>query len=172
LEPVLGERVLPAQVDITALAPGGVGRDRHRLDHRERVALHDHPVLERPRLRFVGVADQVVRSARLARHRLPLAAGGERRAAAPHQLGVGHLAEHALRADLQRASERGVAAVGAVVLKAGGIDHTDPSQEAKPGPAGLRWLRRRRGRRRGAAHNLEQTVGVDAGQLSLGGGGA
>jgi hypothetical protein len=64
----------------------------------------------------------------LARHRVPLAAGRERRAAATHELGVEHLADHALGADVQRAAKRGVAAARAVVVEALGVDHADPLQ--------------------------------------------
>ena len=85
LEPRVRERVLGAHVDEAVLAAGRVRGDRHRLDERERVALHQHAILERPRLRLVGVADEVVRLRRLARDRLPLRAGREGGAAAAEQ---------------------------------------------------------------------------------------
>ena len=159
LKPPLGERILAAQVDVAALAAGRVGGDRHRLDHRERIALQDHPILERARLGLVGVADQVVRPARLAGDRLPLAPGRERGAAAPHQLGVEDLADHAVGAELERAPQRRVAAVRAVVVEALGIDHADPAEQAQPRLAGLRRHRRARWRRRRPAHHLEQAFG-------------
>ena len=87
-QPVPAQRVLAAQVQVAALAAGGDAGDRHRLDDEERVVLEDHAVLERPRLGLVGVADQVVRALGVAGHRLPLAAGRERGAAAAHQLRV------------------------------------------------------------------------------------
>ena len=71
LERVLRLGVLAAEVDVAALAAGRVAGDRHRLDHRERVALHQLAVLERPRLGLVGVADEVVRPRGLARDRPP-----------------------------------------------------------------------------------------------------
>ena len=82
-------RVLAAQVDPPVLAPGGEGGDRHRLDHGERVALDQHPVLEGAGLGLVGVAHEMVRVRRLAGHGLPLAAGREGGAAAADEPGVG-----------------------------------------------------------------------------------
>ena len=70
-------RVLAAHVDVAALAAGRVRGDRHRLDQRERIALDEHAILERARLGLVGVADEVVRPHRLARHCLPLAPVGK-----------------------------------------------------------------------------------------------
>ena len=57
-----------------ARAPSANAGDRHRLDHGERILLHQHAVLEGAGLGFVGVADDVVRPDRLAGHRVPLAA--------------------------------------------------------------------------------------------------
>ena len=86
LQPPLCERVLAAQVDVAALAAGCIRGDCHRLDHRERVSLQDHPIFERPRLRLIRVTDQIVRTAGLARHGLPLAPSRKGGAAATHQL--------------------------------------------------------------------------------------
>ena len=104
------ERILPAHVEIPALAPGREARDRHPLDHRERIALHQDAVLERAGLRLVGVADHVVGPGRRFRHGLPLAARRKRRPAAAHELGGQDLANDPLRADLDRPSQRGVSA--------------------------------------------------------------
>src|SRR5207244_4520706 len=49
-----GQGVFAADVDVAALAAGRVTGDRHRLDHREGVLLHDHAVLEGAGLRLVG----------------------------------------------------------------------------------------------------------------------
>jgi hypothetical protein len=87
--------------------------------------LEDHAVLERPRLGLVGVADQVVRALRVARHGLPLAPRRERGAAAAHQLRVGHLAQHAVRSHLDRSAKRIVAAVRAIAVDAVRIGHAD-----------------------------------------------
>ena len=61
LEPECGERVFTADVDVAVLAARGERADRHRLDDRERVLLHQHAVLEGARFRLVRVADEVVR---------------------------------------------------------------------------------------------------------------
>ena len=61
------------------------------FDDGERIALQEDPVLERPRLGLVGVADQVVGLGRLRRHRRPFSPRRERRAAATDQSRVGDL---------------------------------------------------------------------------------
>ena len=134
-----GERVLAAHVEVAVLAAGREGGDRHRLDERERVALHQHAVLERAGLGLVGVADQVVRARRLAGDGVPLAAGRERGAAAAQQLRVRHLADHALGAELDRAPQRRVAAVRAVLVEARRIDgRRGTAEQAQRRVAGLR----------------------------------
>ena len=85
-----------------------------------------------PGLRFVGVADEVVRLGGLAGDRRPLAARRERGAAAAHELGCGHLGDDRVRSDLEGPLERRVAAVRAVVVERGRVDDADPAQE----PAG------------------------------------
>ena len=94
-----GQRVLAADVEVAVLAAGREAGDRHRLDQRERVVLHQHAVLERARLGLVGVADRRSAGApgwrATASHLTP---GRERRAAAAQQLRVGDLADHARRA--------------------------------------------------------------------------
>ena len=143
LDPVLGERILAAHVEVAVLAAGRVRGDRHRLDHGERVALHDHAVLERAGLGLVGVADQVVRAARLARDGVPLAPHRERGAAAADEVGVDDLADHALGAEVDRPPQRVVAAVGAVVVEAVGVDAADPPQQPQLRVAELRRRRSR-----------------------------
>ena len=69
------ERVLAADVDEALVAARGERGDRHRFDDRERIALHQDAILERARLGFVRVADQVVRRAgcvRTASHLRPV----------------------------------------------------------------------------------------------------
>ena len=65
------ERILAADVDEALVAAGRERGDRHRFDDRERIVLHQDAILERARLRLVGVADQVVRVRRLRRARPP-----------------------------------------------------------------------------------------------------
>jgi hypothetical protein len=59
-------------------------RKHRRLDHEVRTQLHDIAVLDRAGLTFVGVHDDVPRPG-LARHGLPLQAGGETGAAVSRQ---------------------------------------------------------------------------------------
>ena len=159
-------RVLAAQVDVAARAAGRIAGDRHRLDQRERIALDHDAVLERARLGLVGVADQVVRPGRLARHRLPLDAGRERGAAAAHQLRVLDLADHALRPELDRQAQRLVAAGGAVRVEA---DRVDLARRARAA-AGRRGLWQHRHRVAGdvlAAQRREHVAAVVGRQLEL-----
>jgi hypothetical protein len=65
----------------------GEAGDDHALDQLVRVLVHDLPVLERARLGFVGVANQVNRLAALAVHEAPFQAAGKTRAAAAAQAG-------------------------------------------------------------------------------------
>ena len=149
LQPLGGQRVFAAEVDEALLAARREGGDRHGLDQAEGIALHDHPVLERAGLGLVRVADQVVGPDRLAGDRLPLPAGGERRAAPAHELGVGHLADDALGAQLDRPAQRLVPAVGAVVVEARRVRRRPPVGAAEatgrpPAAAADAAARRRR----------------------------
>ena len=78
LEPLAREGVLPSEVDVATVGPGCESRDRERLEHREGVELHHEPILERPWLGLVGVADHVVGAHGLLGDRLPLRSRGER----------------------------------------------------------------------------------------------
>src|SRR5206468_12504632 len=93
LEPVVHQRILGAHVDEAVLAARRVRGDRHRLDEREGIALHQDAVLERAGLRLVAVADEVVRVRRLPGDGVPLRARRERRAAASEQLRLDDLAD-------------------------------------------------------------------------------
>ena len=148
-EPVPGQRVLAAQVQVAVLAAGGDAGDRHRLDDEERVVLEDHAVLERPRLGLVGVADQVVRALGVAGDRLPLAPGRERGAAAAHQLGVARprAAPGPVPSRSPRAAPRSRRARGSCRCSPGSATPTR-AQQPQRRIAGLRDARRRRGRRR------------------------
>ena len=129
----LGLGVLAADVEVALRCAGREGGDRHRLDRRERVALEQDAVLERARLGFVGVAHEVVGLGRLGGDGGPLATGRERRAAtARSACDVGDLRDDALGAELERAGEGRVAAVGAVVVERRRVDDADPRQQARP----------------------------------------
>ena len=126
----LGQRVLAADVEEAAARAGRERRDRHRLDDRERVALHEDAVLERAGLRLVGVADEVVRLGRLRRDGRPLAPGRERGAAAAHELERGDLGDDRLAARSRGRARGRVAAVRAVVVERRRVDDADPSAGA------------------------------------------
>ena len=70
-----------------------------------------------------------MRAARLARDGVPLAPGRERGAAAADEPESDDLADDALGAELDAPPQRVVAAVGAVVVEALGIDHADAAQQ-------------------------------------------
>ena len=125
--------VLPADVEEALRGAGGEGRDGHRLDRRERVALEQDAILERPGLRLVGVADEVMRLCGLGRDGGPLATGRERGTAASHQLRRGDLRDDRIRADLDRARQGAVAAARLVGIQRGRVDRPDPAQEARGG---------------------------------------
>ena len=77
LQALVCQRVLAPQVDESLRTSGRIGGDRHGLDHTERIALHEGPVLERAGLGLVRVADQIVGPHRLPGHRVPLSARGK-----------------------------------------------------------------------------------------------
>ena len=86
LEPRVRDRIFRADVNPCMRASGRIRGDRHRLDERERIALHQDAVLEGSRLGLVGVADEIVRLHGLFRDGLPFCAGRERGAAASEQV--------------------------------------------------------------------------------------
>ena len=112
---VLG-RVLAADVDEDVPRLDRVRRDQAALDQPVRDAQHDLAVLERARLRLVGVHRQVDRLRDLVRRRdeARLAAGREERAAAAAQVRLDQLIRHVVRRHRARALELRVAADGAV----------------------------------------------------------
>ncbi len=63
--PSLGDRILDtsardgifgADIQVSVLTSGRDRGDDHRFDNRERIAFHEDTILERPWLRFVGIA--------------------------------------------------------------------------------------------------------------------
>ena len=131
-DPLGAERVLRAQVEEAALGVRREPLDRHRLDDGERVLLHEHPVLERPRLRLVRVAHDVVRAGGLRRDGGPLAPGRERGAAAAEESRGADLLDDGGPADRERAAEGLVPAGGDVVGEARRVDPADAAEELEP----------------------------------------
>ena len=144
LQPLVGERVLGADVEEAAFAARREARDRHRLDHRERIRLHQHAVLERAGLRLVGVADDVVRaSAGWSATAFHFTPGRERGAPAAEQTRLRHLADDAVRPELAGACERAETAGGDVRVERRRVDaRGDAAQQAQARRACLRQRRR------------------------------
>src|SRR5205085_6986923 len=142
LQALVRERILGAHVDVAALAAGRVRGDRHRLEECERVALHEHAVLERAGLGLVGVAHQEMRVGRLMRDGLPLDARRERGTAAAEQARLYDFAQHARRTELDGPPQRGIAAVRPVRVERFRVhSRTDAPEEPEARLAGLRERR-------------------------------
>jgi hypothetical protein len=99
-QPLGWQRVFTADIDGSPVAAGRERGDRHRFDDSERILFHQHAILERAWLRFVRVADQVVRARGRARDRVPFTPGRKERAAATDQPGVRHFADDGVPAHL------------------------------------------------------------------------
>ena len=145
--PAVCERpgVLAPQVEVALLAAGGVAGDGHGLEHGEGVALQQHPVLERARLGLVGVAHQLWGRTgwpATASHFRPVGKAAPPR---PSSLEAFTSRDHAGRAQLHRPAQRRVAAVGPVVVEAGGSTTPDPAQQHERRVAALRDGGRHRG---------------------------
>jgi hypothetical protein len=89
LQGVEGVGIFGAQVDVALGRAHRQAGDGHAFDQAEGVALHQHAVGEGARIAFVGVAHHVLFGAGSVQHGVPLDAGGEGRAAAAAQAGVG-----------------------------------------------------------------------------------
>ena len=89
-EAFVAERELAPHVHVRDVALHRVRRDRDALDELVRIALEEHAVLERRRLAFVGVHDEIARE-RVGRQERPLLRGREARAAAAPQARQLHL---------------------------------------------------------------------------------
>jgi hypothetical protein len=167
LHPLERQRVFAADVEVALRASGCESRDGHRLDQRERIALHQDAILEGPGFRFVGVANQVVRTRRLRAHGLPLAAGWKSGSAPADQLRCGHLGDHRLGSHLDGTLERAIATGRSVLVEARRIDSADTPQQVKPGG----WLLNARTRRRrigvGPCNQARQPVQGDVPEKSL-----
>src|ERR671922_369433 len=129
LEAVSREPVLPPHIDEALLRSGRVSRDGERLEHRERIALHQHTVLEGARFGLVRVAYEVVRPNGLLRDGIPLHAGREGRAAASDEVRVLQFLDNALGTELDSPAERLVATQCAIVADRSGIDDSDTTKQ-------------------------------------------
>ena len=123
--------VLTTDVQIALACSDGVTGDGHRLDHREGIVLHQHPVLERSGLGLVGVAYQVSDRVRRVGHRFPLDPGGEGRAAPSSKTGCLDLGHHRRRPHLHRRLQGLIAAGLQVGVEGSGIHRPHPLQESE-----------------------------------------
>ena len=125
LQPLDGQGVLGAAVDVALARPDGVGGDEHALDHPEGVSLQDGPVHEGPGVAFVGVADEVLLHGRGVEGHAPLLPRGETGAAPSPQPRLGHQVAHLLAGHGgERPGRGGEAAGGQGGVKGGRIDQT------------------------------------------------
>src|SRR5262249_19835599 len=85
LQPARDPFILAADVDDPLAGANGVTGQRHAFQPTVRVALHQDAVLERPRFRLVGVANDVFRWPTGLGDHPPLATGREARSTAPPQ---------------------------------------------------------------------------------------
>ena len=131
LQPLDGQRIFAADVDVPVLAPRRVRGDGHCFDEPERIILHQRPVLECPRLRFIGIADHVVWPHGLSRDGLPLLPRRKRGAAPAQQLRVEDLPDDTGRAELEGAPEPGISVRAAIGVEARGIDHPGPREQTQ-----------------------------------------
>ena len=118
-QPLHGQRVLRAHVDIAVVCADGVAAQQHALDEAVGVALEDRAVHEGAGVALVGVADHVFLPLRRVHAGLPLDARGEARAAAPAQAAALDLPHHVGGRTGQRPRERRVAVAGDVGLQRG-----------------------------------------------------
>ena len=107
----------------------GEGRHRHGFHQGKGVFFQENSILECPRLRFVGVADQVMRFFLGVGHRLPLAGRGKGSASATEKPRGIHLAKHPLGPEVQGVGQSPVPAVLAVIGQAAGVYATHPPEQ-------------------------------------------
>ncbi len=123
LEPLDGQRVFGAAVDVTLVRAHGVAGDGHAFDDAVRIALQDAAVHECSGVAFVGVADGVLDATWGLATQLPFQAGEEASATAAAQAGALGLLNHLIRRHLcERLAQRGIALARDVLVNAFGID--------------------------------------------------
>src|ERR1035437_8536139 len=116
LQPLYGQPILAAHVDVALLRADGVAGDGHALQHAVRIAFEDAAIHKRAGIALVGVADDVLDGRGLLGDQLPLKAGGVARAAASAQPALLDLGDGlAWRQIVERLGQRLIAAGGDVV---------------------------------------------------------
>ena len=131
-------RIFGADVDIALARPDRETGDRHPLDDREGVALHDHPVGEGAAVALVGVAHDIFNRAGGVGDGLPLDPGRKARATTAAQTRLANLGDSRGGPDRERAAKSGNSAVPLIFLDREGID--DPAaRKAEPGLRFEEW---------------------------------
>src|SRR5215472_5047993 len=105
--PLRGQRVLAAQIEVAGLRPSRQRGNGHAFDNRKRIAFHQDAVFKRARLGFIGVANDIVPAIRvlfqklaLEMERLPFFCRGKGRAAATEEARSSYFADYTLWAQL------------------------------------------------------------------------
>ena len=146
--------VFPAQIEKPARRADHEARDRHSLEHPLGVRRKQHPVLERSRLAFVGVADyEAVGSGRIAAA-LPFDRSREARAAAAAQVRALHFVEHPLTTERDRSPQRGTPFIARAEQGVGAADIVLDAE----------IVRRPFGDRYAAAHKIADLVDAVSGE--------
>jgi hypothetical protein len=138
-QPLQGQRVFRAAIDVTLAGADGVSGDGHAFQQRVGVALQERAIHEGPGIALVGIADQILLVAGRLPAELPLAPGGKAGAAPASQTRLFDLVDDPLRTHRQRRRQALVAVLGEVVIDLGGVDEAAIPQR----PADLRLEDRR-----------------------------
>ena len=120
--------IFAAYIDIASLRAGREARYRHRFDDGKRVLFHQHTVFERPGLRLVRVADDVVRAHGSLCDRVPLDAHREGSTAPSPKPRIFDLSDDAVGAKAHRPPERCVAAVLPILVQTRGVGDANAAE--------------------------------------------
>ena len=125
LEPLDGQRILSADVDVGVGRADGVRREGHALQQAVGIALADGAIHEGAGIALIRVADQVLVGAGRLAGELPFSAGGKAATAAPAQAGRSHqIAKLVGGLGFQRECECRIPATGNVLIDAARVDQT------------------------------------------------
>ena len=118
-------RILDAQVDVAACRTHREACDRHPLDERKRIALHQHAIGKGARITLVRVAGDELLRRHLFEHGAPLGARREGRAATSAQPRIRDFADDLLRGHPECAAQAGEALATLVIGDVDRVDDTD-----------------------------------------------
>ena len=102
-----GAGIFAADEDIGFARVRRISRQRYAFQQEMRAMFHQDAVFESARLALVGIADDILGSARGSPRELPLHAGGEGRAATPDQARSFHLGDQFVRCHLGQCPAQG-----------------------------------------------------------------